>query len=74
MIWHDAIRKHPHRKPLTIQPNQLDKRPVIAVFMEYLGLCVTSIDDVIADVAHRGSGCAWHAIICRVHAHQAREK
>jgi hypothetical protein len=31
--------------------------------MEYLDLRVTSIDDVIADVAYRGSGCAWHPAI-----------
>jgi hypothetical protein len=33
-IWHDAIRKNPHRIPLTCQPNQLDKR------IEYLDLCL----------------------------------
>src|SRR6266545_3081987 len=63
MIWYDAIRKHPQRNPLTSQTNQLHKGSVITVLMEYLDLCVTSIDDVIADVAYRGSGCAWHAAI-----------
>src|SRR6266542_1016727 len=63
MIWHDTIRKYPHRNLLTSQPNQLHKGSVITVLMEYLDLCVTSIDDVIADVAYRGSGCAWHAAI-----------
>src|SRR6266550_4591724 len=63
MIWHDAVRKDSHRNPLTSQPNQLYKVSVITVLMEYLDLRVTTIDDVIADVAHRGSGCAWHTAI-----------
>jgi hypothetical protein len=63
MIWHDAIGKHPHRNVFTSQPNQLDKRSVISVLMEYLDLRITSIDDVIADAAYRGSGRAWHTAI-----------
>ena len=74
MIWHGAVRKDSHRNPLTGQPNQFHKGSVITVLMEYLDLRVTSIDDVIADVAHRGSGYAWHTAIYLVHAHQAREK
>jgi len=31
--------------------------------MEYLNLCIPPIDDVIADVAYRGSGRAWHTTI-----------
>jgi hypothetical protein len=42
--------------------------------MEYLDLRVTSIDDVIADVAHRGSGCAWHTAIYLGPCSLAREK
>jgi hypothetical protein len=51
MIWHDAISKDPHRNPLTSQPNQLDKRRVVTVLMEYLNLRIALIDDVIANVA-----------------------
>ena len=63
MIWHDALRKQPHRNRLTSQPNQLDKCLVITVLMEYLDLRVASIDDVIADVSYRGSGRAWHTAV-----------
>ena len=63
MIWHDAVCKHSHRNPLTSQPNQLHKGAVITVLMEYLDLRVSSINDVIADVTHRGSGRARHKAI-----------
>jgi hypothetical protein len=52
MIWHDAIAKNPHRNPLTSQADQLDKSLVVSVLVEYSGLRVTAIDDVIADSAH----------------------
>jgi hypothetical protein len=63
MIWHNAIRKHPHRNPLTRQANQLDKDSVITVLMKYLGLRTTPIDDMITDTSYRGSGRAWHTAI-----------
>jgi hypothetical protein len=59
-IWHDGVRKHSDRNPLTSQPIQFYKGSVITVFMEYFDLRVTSIYNVIADVTHRGSGRALH--------------
>ena len=63
MIRQYAIGKDSHRNPLTGQPDQLDKRPVITVLMEYLDLRVASIDDVITNAAYRSSGRAWHMAI-----------
>jgi hypothetical protein len=69
MIWHDATRKHPHRNPLTSQANQLDRGSVITVFMEYLVLRITPIDDVIANAAYRGSGVRGIQPSTSVHVH-----
>jgi hypothetical protein len=65
MIWHDTKAKNPHRNPLTSKADQLDKTLVVFVLVEYLGLRVTSIDDVIADSSHRSSGRTWHTAIYR---------
>jgi len=74
MIWHEEISKDPHWNPLTSQPNQLDKRPVITVLLENNVLRVASIDDVVAKVADRRSGRAWHTATYRVPAGYAREE
>jgi hypothetical protein len=60
MIGHHAIRNNAHGNPVASQPNQLDKCLVIAGLMKHFALRVAAIDDMIAEVAYRGAGRAWH--------------